>query len=110
MSTNSQFCRFGSLCLMLTLCAFSPAQSGPASRITQPINDAFRVTLKGNVHPLAQAHFDLGAVPDSFPASGMVLLLQRSPEREAALQQFLEDAHRPGSPTFHKWLKPDQLG
>ena len=110
MSTNSPFCRFGSLCLMLTLCAFSPAQSGPASRITQPINDAFRVTLKGNVHPLAQAHFDLGTVPDSFPASGMVLLLQRSPEREAALQQFLEDAHRPGSPTFHKWLKPDQLG
>ncbi len=95
---------------MLTLCAFSPAQTGPASRITQPINDAVRVTLKGNVHPLALARFDLGTVPDSFPASRMVLLLQRSPEREAALQQFLQDAHRPGSPAFHKWLKPDQFG
>jgi len=107
---NSPLCRLGPLCLMLTLCAFSPAQTGPASRITQPMNDAVRVTLKGNVHPLAQAHFDLGTVPNSFPASRMVLLLQRSPEREAALQQFLQDAHRPGSPTFHKWLKPDQLG
>src|ERR1700683_723584 len=107
---NSPLCRFGPLCLMLTLCAFSPAQSGPASRITQPTNDAFRVTLKGNVHPLAQAHFDLGTVPDSFPASRMVLLLQRSPEREAALQQFLQEAHRPGSSTFHKWITPDQFG
>jgi subtilase family serine protease len=109
-STNSPLYRLVPLCLMLTLCPFSPAQTGPASRITQPINDAVRVTLKGNVHPLAQARFDLGAVPDSFSASRMVLLLQRSPERAAALQQFLQDAHRPGSPTFHKWLKPDQLG
>ncbi len=23
---------------------------------------------------------------------------------------FLQDAHRPGSPAFHKWLKPDQFG
>ena len=95
---------------MLTLCAFSPAQTGPASRIIQPISDAVRVTLKGNVHPLAQARFDRGTVPDSFPASRMVLLLQRSPEREAALQQFLQDAHSPGSATFHKWIKPDQFG
>ncbi|MGA6987479.1 MAG: protease pro-enzyme activation domain-containing protein [Terriglobales bacterium] len=110
MSSNSRLCQLGPLCLMLTLCAFSPAQTSPASRITQPINDAVRVTLKGNVHPLAQAPFDLGTVPDSFPASRMVLLLRRSPEREAALQQFLQDAHRPGSPTFHQWLKPDQFG
>ena len=110
MSTNSPLCRLSPPCLMLALCAFSAAQTGPASRIAQPIDDAVRATLKGNVHPLAQAHFDLGAVPDSFPASRMVLLLQRSPEREAALQQLLQDAHSPGSPTFHKWLKPDQLG
>ncbi len=109
MSTNSPLCRLV-LCLLLTLCAFSAAQTASASRITQPINDAFRFRLKGNVHPLAQARFDLGTVPDSFPASRMVLLLQRSPEREAALHRFLEDAHRPGSPAFHKWIKPDQFG
>lgn len=103
-------CRLGPLCLVLTLCAFSPAQTRPASRISQAINDAIRVTLKGNVHPLAQARFDLGAVPDSFPTTRMVLVLRRSPEREAALEQFLEDAHKPGSPTFHQWLKPDQFG
>ena len=109
MSTNSLLCRFGPLCLTLTLCAFSPAQTS-SSRITQPIDDAVRVTLKGNVHPLAQARFDLGVVPDSFPASRMLLLLRRSPEREAALQQFLQDAHRPQSPAYHKWINPDQFG
>lgn len=109
-SARSPLCRLAPLGLLLTLCTFSPAQATPASRVTEPINDAVRVTLKGNVHPLAQARFDLGTVPDSFPASRMVLLLRRSPERDAALQQFLQDAHRPGSSIFHKWIKPDRFG
>jgi trimeric autotransporter adhesin len=109
-SANSPLRRLAHLCLVATLCAFSRAQAPPASRVSQPINDAVRVTLKGNVHPLAQPRFDLGAVSDSFAASRMLLLLKRSPEREAALQEFLEKAHRPGSPAFHKWLKPDQFG
>jgi isochorismate hydrolase len=33
---NSPPCRLAPLCLMLTLCALGPAQTGPASRITQP--------------------------------------------------------------------------
>jgi trimeric autotransporter adhesin len=107
---NSPLSRLAPLCLIGVLCAFSTAQTAPPSRITQPVNDGLRVTLKGNVHPLAQARFDLGAVADSFPASRMLLLLQRSPEREAALEQFLEAAHRPGSASFHKWLKPEQFG
>ena len=96
------------------LCAFGflvtgNAQSRPASRITGPIDDRIRVTLRGNVHPLAQPRFDLGAVADSFPASRMLLILRRSPEEETALQQFLLDAHRPGSQNFHHWLTPQQF-
>ena len=86
------------------------SQNSETPRITEPIDEASVVTLHGNVHPLAQARYDLGTVPDSFPASRMMLLLQRSPEREAALQQFLQDAHTPRSPAFHKWIKPDQFG
>ena len=85
------------------------AQSQPASRITQPIDNRVRVTLQGNVHPLAQARYDQGPVADSFPAERMLLLLQRSPDREAALQQFLQEAHRPGSPSYHRWVTPDQF-
>ncbi len=85
------------------------AQSQPASRITQPIDNRVRVALKGNVHPLAQARYDQGPVADSFPAERMMLLLRRSPDREWALQQFLEEAHRPGSPSYHRWLTPEQF-
>ncbi|MGD0793865.1 MAG: Ig-like domain repeat protein [Terriglobales bacterium] len=86
------------------------AQSQPTFRLTQPYDSARRVTLKGNVHPLAQSRYDQGAVPDSFPAERMLLLLQRSPAREAALRQFIQSAHRLGSPSYHKWLKPEQFG
>jgi hypothetical protein len=86
------------------------AQSPPAPRITQRIDDRVRTTLRGNVHPLAQARYDQGAVPDSFPAERLFLLLQRSSEQEDALRQFIHDTHTSGSPIYHKWLKPEQFG
>ena len=86
------------------------AQTKPASRITGPIDDRIRVTLKGNVHPLALLENDRGAVPDSFPVERMFLVLQRPPEREDALRQFLQEAHTLGSASYHKWLKPERFG
>lgn len=86
------------------------AQAPPRSRITQLVDEQARVTLKGNVHPLALPEYDRGAVSDSFPVERMLLLLQRSPEREAALQQFLQDAHTQGNPSYHRWLAPEQFG
>lgn len=86
------------------------AQTTPPSRITQAVDDHVLVNLKGNVHPLAQARYDRGAVPDESPAQRMILILQRSSQREAALQQFLQDVHRPGSANYHKWLTPVQFG
>ena len=40
----------------------------------------------------------------------MLLLLQRSPEQEAALEDFLQDAHTPGNAAFHQWIKPEEFG
>ena len=108
------FRHFLSFCLLALLAALASrpalAQSLPAPRITQPIDSSQRVTLKGNVHPLARPIYDQGAVSDSFPAERMLLLLQRSQEQETALQQFLQDAHTLGSASYHKWLTPDQFG
>lgn len=111
MSRISPIGRWAPLALALcsVLCSLGGAQTEAASRITRPIDDHVRVTLKGNVHPLAQPRFDLGAVADSFPAARMLLILVRSPEKESELQQFLLDAHRPGNPTFHHWLTPQQF-
>lgn len=96
--------------LTLVLGGDGRAQSVAASRIKLPIDDQNRVTLTGNVHPLAQAQYDQGAVEDSFPASRIILMLSRSSEKEAALQQFLQDAHTPGNASYHRWLTPQQIG
>jgi len=40
----------------------------------------------------------------------MMLLLQRTPEREAALEQFINEIHDPKSPLFHHWITAAELG
>jgi Pro-kumamolisin, activation domain/Bacterial Ig-like domain (group 3) len=80
------------------------------ARVTQTVDDGNRMTLHGNVHPMAQPQFDRGPVADSEPASRMSLLLQRSPDQETALRQLLQQQQDKTSPNYHKWLTPDQFG
>jgi hypothetical protein len=80
------------------------------ARITQAIDETQLVTLKGNVHPLARAEFDRGPVSNAIPMNRMLLLLQRSPEQKAALQQLMAEQLSKESPNFHNWLTPDQFG
>ncbi len=87
------------------------AQTTPVrARITQPINESNLVTLKGNTPPLARPEFDRGPAPDSQPMNRALLLLQRSPDQEAALRQLLDDQQSNSSPNFHQWLTPAQFG
>jgi subtilase family serine protease len=39
----------------------------------------------------------------------MLLQLKRSPEREAALSQYIDDLHNSQSPNYHQWLTPEQF-
>src|SRR5258708_2569048 len=79
-------------------------------QITQAVNNQQRITLKGNVRPMPRRARDLGAVDANTPASRMLLLLKRPAEQEAALQQFIAEAHAPGTASYHHWLTPAQLG
>src|SRR5256885_15159001 len=88
----------------------APAAGIIQARVVQAIDEKQVTTLKGNVHPLARAEFDQGAVADSQPMNRMLLLLQRSAEQEAALRQLLDDQQSKGSPNFHSWLTPEQFG
>ncbi|MBV8632440.1 MAG: Ig-like domain repeat protein, partial [Silvibacterium sp.] len=89
----------------------SPAASSlVTTRIVQPIDENSRVTLKGSVHPLANAANDRGSAPDSMPLERMTLFFKRSDAQEAALRQLIAGLHTPGSSSFHKWLTPDQFG
>jgi subtilase family serine protease len=107
-------CKFSVPLLILILalaCAVSvQAQSQATPLIAGAIDDAKLVTLHGNVHPLAQARYDLGTVPDSLAADRMLLLLNRPPARQTALQQFMKDVHTRGSASYHQWLTPQQFG
>src|SRR5437016_11341523 len=78
--------------------------------VTQPIDEAKLVNLRGSVHPLAQPRYDRGAVPDAFPAERVLLLLNRPAERESALQEFLGEVHRRESTSYHQWLTPQEFG
>jgi len=97
--------------LSLPAILFAQANANVArSRITQPIDETNLVTLKGNTHPLARPEFDRGAAPDSQPMNRALLLLQRSPDQEAALRQLLDEQQTNSSPNFHQWLTPAQFG
>jgi hypothetical protein len=69
-----------------------------------------RITLKGNVHPLARAEFDRGAVVEPQPMTRMLLLLKRADDQEAALQQYLDSQQDKSSPNYHVWLTPEEFG
>jgi trimeric autotransporter adhesin len=89
------------------------AQATPSlvtNRLTQPIDENSLVTLKGTVHPLANAANDRGAAPDSMPLDRIQVVLQRSAAQEAALQQLIHDEHTPGTANYHKWLTPTEFG
>lgn len=80
------------------------------SLITQPIDDGKLTTLTGNTHPLARPEFDLGTAEASLPMERMLLVLKRSPEQDAALRKLLDDQQDKHSPSYHRWLKPEEFG
>jgi subtilase family serine protease len=102
-------CALSPLTLALALAAVAPAQtSNPL--ITGPVDKLQRVTLAGNVHPQATAANDRGLLDESAPLPGLQIVLHRSPETEAAFENYIAELHNPGSPLFHKWLSNAQIG
>ena len=78
--------------------------------ITQEIDESRLATLKGNTRPEANAVNDRGAVADDFQMEHMLLQLQRPPEQEQALKEFIDQLHNPASPNFHRWLSAQEFG
>src|SRR5579859_6204724 len=93
---------------------FLPAKASQTTRvparITQAVDDGNRVTLRGNIHPLARSEYDRGLAPDSQPVRRILLLLQRAPEQELALRKLLDEQQTKSSPNYHHWLTPEQMG
>jgi hypothetical protein len=85
-------------------------QFAPTARIVNPINESQLTTLKGNTHPAANARNDRGPVSPDLPMTDLILVLSRSPEQQAAFDKFVASQYEPGSPDFHHWLEPEEVG
>lgn len=89
-----------------------PAQNSQAvpNRITSPIDNTQVVALHGNVSPFANAKNDRGPVSASLPMPDLTLVLSRSPEQQAAFDQYVAGEYDAGSPDYHQWLTPQEIG
>ena len=79
-------------------------------RVVEQVDDAKRVRLAGNVHPMARTEFDMGRVDSNKLLERVVMVLKRSPEQDAALAAFNERQYDPNSPDFHHWLTAEEFG
>jgi trimeric autotransporter adhesin len=103
--------RFTTFAAGLLLTVSGMAQSAQVSpRIIAPVNENERVTIKGGTPSLVHNSTDLGELPGSTPATGMMLVLSRSAEQEMQLKQTIADLHNPNAAQYHHWLKPEEFG
>ncbi len=94
------------LTLGIALSVFS--QTKATSRISQAIDDRDTVQLLGNVHPLLQKATDQGRMDGATRLEGVSLVFKRTAAQDAAAEKFLDDLQNPKSPSYHKWLTPEQ--
>jgi hypothetical protein len=80
------------------------------SLVKMPVDESARITLTGNVHPLARPENDLGVVDGSTPVNRLYLVLKRPSAQEQALEQFLADVQTPGTASYHHWLTSEAFG
>jgi hypothetical protein len=104
------FCSVLALGISLAASASNPPQNVAPNRITQTVDDAVRIKLKGNVHPLATAANDRGPAEASMPALRLTLLLKHSPTQAQAVREYIDKLQDKNSPSYHKWLTPEEFG
>jgi pseudomonalisin len=84
------------------------AQSVLAQSIPPEVNAGQPITSH---HPQwANAKNDAGILPSATPLDQLTIVLARSPQQEAAFEQFLADQQDPASPSYHHWLTAEQIG
>ncbi len=99
--------RWAALVVAILVCALS-TRAQQQSRITRPVNNQQRVTLRGHVHPKARAEFDQGRVSPAMEIEYVTLNLAPGAAQQAALDQLLKDQQTQDSPSYHHWLTPEQ--
>jgi len=94
--------------LASAFCVLAVVYAAPQNRITKPVDNAQRITLRGHMHPKARPEDDRGRVAPSFALSYVTLSLPPSASQQADLDKLLAGQQTPGSPNYHKWLTPEE--
>src|ERR1017187_1983843 len=102
-----RFMRFWKL--LLPLLASTLCFAAQPDRITAPLDSSQRVTVTGNVHSLAQPHFDLGRTDGGKLLYGVTLAFRLSAAQQQDLNNLLAEQQDRSSPNYHKWLTPAQF-
>jgi pro-kumamolisin-like protein/Big-like domain-containing protein len=79
-------------------------------RVLGPVSESQMAPLSNSTLPIARASIDRGRVPDSTPTGHMLMVLKRSEAQQKALDALLAAQKDPKSPSYHKWLTPEQFG
>jgi subtilase family serine protease len=104
-------CRWIAVCTVVVAMAASLAAQTleRPGRITQEIDSTRVIPLRGNVRADVAAAPDLGPVEDELPLR-LYMVLKRSPEQQAELDNLLARQQQPTAPEYHRWLTPQEFG
>lgn len=94
--------------LILTFASSGDTQPVSRDRILVPIDSAQTTAVRHTAHPLARPQFDQGRTDTAKQLSGVSVAFRLSPAQQADLTQLLRDQQNRSSPSYHKWLTPDQ--
>jgi len=97
-------------CALLCGAAAMAQAVAPSVQIADRIDESNLITLTGNTHPFANAKNDRGRVNPDLPMTDLILVLSRAPQQQAAFDRMVASQYDPDSPSFHRWLTPEQVG
>lgn len=100
---------FALVCALCWLPALSAQVSTIAPRLTGPVDESSLTTMKGSLTILAQPKYDRGEADPGTVLHNVRLVVHRSPQQEAALEQFMAGQIDRNSPNYHHWLTPAQF-
>ncbi len=85
-------------------------QTNSRNRIADAIERTPSVSIRGHLHPLAQSRYDRGKVSELFEMSRVTMMFKRSDTQQTDLNTFLQEQQDRASPTYHRWLTPEEFG
>src|SRR5215831_4624471 len=106
---SSNFPRKSMALKYFLLCTTLTALYAQPSRIHSRIDNSRRFVLAGHVHPLAIPGNDDGRMDVSARLSNVTLAFGPTSDQQADLETLLVEQRTPGSPSYRRWLTPEQF-